>query len=316
MRCERGQATIEWVGLVLLASLVLGALATVVPVMDGRSFGGFLSNRIFCAIRGGGCDAGDSALARAYGEKDADLVRRYAPDLVYEPGERSIPVDFRSCRRVQCAEAPDDPDLDVHRSSAGRPATAFTRVIRRGGFTYLQYWLYYPDSNSRFAGSDRAWNATLGRAGLGDYPGWHADDWEGYQVRLGPGGAEHVRASSHGHYQWCKGSDCHNAWGERTGWTRVSSGSHAGHIPLERRSGGGPGVPGRGRAGRALRGPAERSYRPQLPGVHVRERTSTSDGLVLVPLETLHKEGYRRLDEGIAPPWEKEVYTEPESGES
>ena len=55
MRSERGQATIEWVGLVLLASLALGALAAVVPVIDGRSFGGFLSHRIVCAVKGSTC---------------------------------------------------------------------------------------------------------------------------------------------------------------------------------------------------------------------------------------------------------------------
>ena len=151
MRSERGQATIEWVGLVLLASLVLGALAAAVPVIDGRSFGGFLSHRIVCAVKGSACKENDRSLARAYGEKDAKLLRRFMPGIVYEPGEAQIPVDFRECRSVKCANAPPDRDLDVHRSHAGRRATVFTRVIRRGGRTYLQYWLYYPESNSTFA---------------------------------------------------------------------------------------------------------------------------------------------------------------------
>lgn len=55
MRCERGQATIEWVGLVLVAALVLGALATASPGPNDRSFGAFVSERIFCAVGGGGC---------------------------------------------------------------------------------------------------------------------------------------------------------------------------------------------------------------------------------------------------------------------
>ncbi len=138
MRCERGQATIEWVGLVLLASLALGALATAIPVVDGRSFGGFLSHRILCAIKGE-CDNGDAALARSQGPSDAELLRRHAPELVYERGERQLPVDFRTCRARECSNAPDDPDLDVHRSATGEPATAFTNVVRRGGRTYLQY---------------------------------------------------------------------------------------------------------------------------------------------------------------------------------
>ena len=295
MRCERGQATIEWVGLVLLASLALGALAAAVPVIDGRSFGGFLTHRIFCTIRGP-CDAGETSLARAYGDEDARLLRAFAPDIVYEPGERAVPVDFRACRRVACAEAADDRDLDVHRTAAGLPATAFTRLVRRDGSTYLQYWFYYPDSNSSFAGSDRAWEEGPGRLGFG-YPGFHADDWEGYQVRLTPSGAEEVRASSHGHYQWCKQSACHNVWGPRTGWTRVSRGSHAGHIPLENNN-------------------TTAGAVPSLPGIHVRERTTTGEGLVLVPLESLNRGGYRRLDDDIRPPWEKTVYDDPESDES
>ena len=307
MRCERGQATIEWVGLVLLASLVLGALVTAVPAIDGRSFGGFLSHRIFCAIRGG-CDVGHEAMAHAYGEDGAALLRRYAPDIVYEPGERSLPVDFRQCRERRCSDAPDDPDLDAHRTSTGLPATAFTRVVRRRGRTYLQYWFYYPDSNSRFASSDRAWEATAGRLGLG-YPGYHRDDWETYQVRLGPGGDVDVRASSHGHYQWCKHAECNNEWGPRTGWTRVSSGSHAGHVPLDRdpeprRQPGGP------------RRAHRYTYEPQLPGHDLHERTTTGEGLGLVPLETIDRRSYRRLDDDIAPPWLKAVYGDPESGES
>ncbi len=319
MRCERGQATIEWVGLVLLASLVLGALVTAVPVIDGRSFGGFLSHRIFCAIQGH-CDSGQAELARAYGAADAELLRTYAPDVVYEPGERSIPVDFRSCRDVACAAAPDDRELDVHRSQTGLPATVFTRVIRRNGNIYLQYWFYYPDSNSTVARSDELWDLGPRRLGLGEYPGYHRDDWEGYQVRLDSSGEAEVRSTSHGHYQWCKQSSCHDLWGPRTGWTRVSRGSHAGHIPLDRET-----VPGRGagplpgKAGRALGesgGPSPYRYEPQLPGLDLRERTSTAEGFVLVALETIDRNAYRRLDDEVSPPWEKQVYEDPESDES
>ncbi len=52
MRCERGQATVEWVGLVLLASLVLAAVAVAAPVAGGRSLARVLSDRIVC----GGCE--------------------------------------------------------------------------------------------------------------------------------------------------------------------------------------------------------------------------------------------------------------------
>ena len=240
MHGERGQATIEWAGLVLLVSLGLGALASLAPRVDGRAFGGFLAHRIACAVKGG-CDDGRAALARAYGERDAALVREHAPNLVYEPGERQLPVDYRRCRRPGCATAPDDPDADVHRSHAGRRATAFTRVIRRGGRVYLQYWLYYPDSNTAWAGSDEIWERSavlplLGRLlnGSADYPGFHRDDWESYQVRVDPDGQVWARASSHGHYQGCKQLACRDRWIGGTGWTRVSRGSHAGHLPVER----------------------------------------------------------------------------------
>jgi hypothetical protein len=53
MTSERGQATIEWTGLVLLATLVLAALATLVPRVDGRGLGGSVAHAITCAARGG-----------------------------------------------------------------------------------------------------------------------------------------------------------------------------------------------------------------------------------------------------------------------
>lgn len=309
MACQRGQATIEWVGLVLLAALALGAVVAVVPVIDGRSFGGFLTHRVFCAVRGTCAEGGDRELARTYGERDAALLREYAPNLVYESGERQIPVDYRRCRTVSCAVAPDDRDLDVHTTDSGLPATGFTRIVRRGGRTYLQYWLYYPDSNSTVGEIDKLWKA----APFGDWPGWHADDWEGYQVRIDPGGSRRVRSSSHGHYQWCKEAECRNVWGRHTGWTRVSRGSHAGHQALKREVSGQPPPSGRIPVARAR---LRVRYRRQLPGVDLRERTTTGEGIRLVPLESIEPGSYRPLDGAIKAPWHKEVYNDPESDES
>ena len=119
--------------------------------------------------------------------------------------------------------------------AARRAPRAFTRVIRRAGRLYLQYWLYYPDSNSALAGSDRVWERSwiLPRIhdllwGTPDYPGFHRDDWEGVFVRIDPDGSSWVRASAHGHYQGCKWRECRNQWIRPTGWVRVSRGSHAG----------------------------------------------------------------------------------------
>ena len=175
MRCERGQTTIEWTGLVLFLALALGALAAVVPSVNGRSFGGFLTHRIVCAIKGG-CDDGDAQLARAYGKRNAERVRELAPDVVYEPGEPSIPVDYRECRRRACSQTPNDRQLDAHRTEAGRRATVFTHVVRRRGRTYIQYWFYYPDSNSTVLASDKLWNLSPALRAAGRYPGYHPDD--------------------------------------------------------------------------------------------------------------------------------------------
>ena len=294
MHCERGQATIEWVGLVCLAAVSFGALALVVPAVDGRSFGGFLSHRIVCAARGTAC--ADGALRRVYGPVDAELVRRFAPGVVYEPGERQLPVDYRRCRSPACARAPDDRDLDAHRTNADGRATLFTRVVRSQGRTYIQYWFYYPDSNSAVLGSDRLWRRVIGDG----YPGFHPDDWEGHQVRIDRDGTIAVRSTSHGHHQWCKQPECRNRWGPWTGWTRVSRGSHAGHIPLER----------------TVSGDLRRRYRARIPGRDLRERTTTPEGIELVPLERIDKRGYRRLGEGVSPPWRKRAYDRPEDPHS
>src|SRR5689334_23249605 len=97
MAYERGQASVEWVGLVLLVALVLGAVVAVVPVVDGRSLGSSLAHSIVCAVRGD-CDRGNDALVAAYGAGDAELLRKFAPNIVYEPGTHALPVDFRRCR--------------------------------------------------------------------------------------------------------------------------------------------------------------------------------------------------------------------------
>lgn len=309
VRREEGQTTAEWTALVLLVACALGALVTVAPRVDGRSFGGFLAHSITCAVRGG-CDDGDAELATAHGASDAELLRRFAPGLVYEPGTYVLPVDPRECRTHDCADAPDDRDLDVHASRrGGLRATAFTHVVRRDGSTYLQYWLYYPDSTSTVGNVAGAWNTAAravtkaGNDPRESYPGYHPDDWESYQVRIDPSGRAWVRASSHHGYQGCKGRECANEWTELTGWSRVSRGSHAGHIPLRREG---------GEVTFSLRegfGTTPRTYTPRYPGVDMRERTTSAAGLRLLPVGSLPPDMQFR----VSPPWEKEVYREPAS---
>jgi hypothetical protein len=313
MTDQRGQASIEWVALVSLVAVALGGLLATVGPVDGRSLGGALAHRFACVVRGG-CDEGDGALVRAYGARDAQLVRRHLQGLVFEPGERQVPVDWRACRAVECAIAPDDRDLDVHRTAGGLPVTVFTRLLRRGGRRYIEYWFYYPDSNTTWAASDRIWKHTpvgrIGRLVTGSdrYPGYHPDDWEGATVRVEADGRAAVRVTSHGHWQWCKRDRCAERWGPTTGWTRVSRGSHAGHVPVDSRAVEGP----RRRPGRGRRF----DHRPQLPGVGLRERTTSAEGIRLVPLEGIDRGAYRRLDPGISPPWEKDAYANPESSGS
>jgi hypothetical protein len=308
MGSQRGQASVEWTAAVLLVLALFGFGLSRAPGPDGRSFGGFLAHRLVCAVRAG-CPDGDASLARAYGLRDARLVRDYAPNLVYEPGERELPVDYRRCRARACSYAPDDRDLDAHRSDRGAAATAYTRVVHRGRRTYVIYWLYYPDSNTTALGSDKVWAVarlhpliSLGASllrGSDRYPGFHPDDWEAYAVRVEPDGSAFARASSHGHWQGCKQLRCMNAWIPATGWSRVSRGSHAGHIPVV------------GSAG-------DHGYRrPSFPGADRRERTSTAEGLRLVPLESLDHSGYRPLPHGgVEPPWTKKAYRDPTSGDS
>jgi hypothetical protein len=279
--------------------LALGAAAAFAPAIDGRSFGGFLAHSIVCAVRGG-CQTGDDALQAAYGADGGALVRRYAPNIVYEPGTHTLPVDFRACRSHICSDAPDDRSLEVSRSTRTRtPAAAFTHVVRRGGETFLQYWFYYPDSPSTFLGS----HAVLKHLPGGD-PADHPDDWEGYQVRVGQDGNALVRASSHHAYQGCKELQCKNRWIGWTGWTRVSMGSHAGHIPYRTNWHVEP---------RRHRGPAQRQvtgYTPLYPGRDIEERTTPAAALDLIPIETL---GETALATGfaISAPWRKEVYSDP-----
>jgi hypothetical protein len=71
-----------------------------------------------------------------------------------------------------------------------------------------------------------------------------------------------------------------SAWTGFTGWYRVSGGSHAGQV-VGRSSG---------------------------------ERTTPSTGLALAPLEPVAGLAEQRF--AISPPWLKDVYRDPESGES
>lgn len=293
MAGDRGQATLEWVAVVLLVVVGLAAATYATATLDAPWFG----RLIRCAILAG-CHGEDAALARVYGEDAAAFVRAYAPNIVYERRTLTLPVDFRRCTRHRCSDAPDAVAKDVWLSDAGQRATVFTHVVDRrssGGDLFIQYWLYYPDSTYLglpYAAS-RAMPPALARTPIGTIArtiaGHHEDDWESYQVRVEPDGRVFARASAHhgysGYKHWPNLNELPHsidvprtaAWTPVTGWTRVSRGSHAGHLMD------GPGI----------------------------ERRTESNGLSLVPIETLGRADRDRRF-GIVPPWRKPVYADPE----
>jgi hypothetical protein len=328
-RCENGQGTVEWVALVSLVSLAfVGLLAIVGPRLPGGRLAQTLASRILCAVDLGGRCSEDPALVAAYGLELAARVAHNAPRIVYEPGMTSLPVDFRSCRWKRCGNGSDSGAVSV--SDTDEPTAAFVHVVdcrtaasradeqsrgfdcegEREGHLYIQYWLYWQDS------------ATL-RALPGDI-GFHEDDWEGFQVRIGPEGAE-SRATSHHGYNYDAGigswpSDVglthRSAWGPVTGRLYVSGGSHAGHVHEQRHLS----FVRLGRAGGAVAADAyavARGRKPRArPPRHLdvlprRTRWTPASDLELIPIETMAPAA-RRTRFAIVPPWRKPVYRDPE----
>ena len=290
MRSERGQGTVEWIGLVLLILVAVLAMVAAGVRIPGASLARALADRIVCAAAlADGC--GDQpTLIAAYGTDVGKLVRRHMPMLAFEEGSRAVPVDFRRCRSTECSDASGE-GL-VHKTDEGLPVTAFVHVIDcregeaerteaagadcsgdRAGNLYIQYWTYYPDS------------ATLRDVPVVGEKGYHADDWESVQFRIRPDGSIDQRASSHHGYNhflskrnW--GSDAgivsHDGWGPESRLLLVSGGSHAGNV-----------------AGFA-------DVNRYVPGRRVH----------LIPLEQIAKTSTARF--AVSPPWLKKVWLDPE----
>lgn len=257
---ERGQGTVEWIGLMLLVGLLLATLVAAGLRMPIGSLARVIAARIVCAVSLGSACREAPGLADAYGSEVAALVRRHVPSLAYEAGMRALPVDFRRCRASSCSDGQGEGV--VTRSHSGQPVVAFVHVVdcrvaaiarteRLGGDCtggrrsnlYLQYWTYYPDS------------ATLRGLPVAGQRGYHRDDWEGTQFRIGAGGRVEQRASSHHGYN-CElgaanwGSDAgigplkdvaeavgarpRGGWCSASRWLFVSGGSHAGNVRGDR----------------------------------------------------------------------------------
>lgn len=284
---ERGQGTVEWVGVLCVVALLMVGLVAAGVRVPGTGLARMVGERILCAAAlADGC-GDETRLIAVYGTEVGRLVREHMPMLAFEDGSRALPVDFRSCRASSCGDG--SARGLVHRSDRGLPVTAFTHVIDRredGGSLYIQYWLYYADS------------ATLRAIPIVGGKGYHADDWESVQIRIGPDGQVDQRASSHAGYNHGRGvanwgSDAGsgllrdiaeeiagrepNGWGPETGLLLVSGGSHAGNAA---------GVPDVDRF---------------TPGRRVH----------LVPLEAIATEAGAVF--AVSPPWRKRVWRDPES---
>ena len=283
-------------------ALLFAGLAVLGVRVPGTALARAVASRILCAVAVAGSCGDEPALIAAYGTEVGGLARDHMPTLAFEAGSRGVPVDWRSCRRTACGDGGEE-GL-VRRSDAGLPVTAFVHVVdcrsggreattaagadcsgRRSGYLYLQYWLYYPDS-ATFRGIPIAQDA-----------GFHEDDWESVQVRIGEDGSVDQRASSHHGYNYrgdeanlasdagigplrdlneALGARPDNGWGPETGLLLVSGGSHAGNLGDDRGS----------------------RYTPAT-SVH------------LIPLDPIAAAD--RTAFAVAPPWLKKAWLDPEA---
>ncbi|HET9198628.1 MAG TPA: hypothetical protein VFN92_10290 [Solirubrobacterales bacterium] len=291
MGSERGQGTVEWVGLVALVSLALLAAVAAGVRVPGAPLARALADRILCAAALGDECGDEPALIAAYGSEVGRLAHRYMPMLAFERDSRAVPVDFRRCRRSECGDAAGEGLIEA--TDQGLPVTAFVHAIdcregeaelaeaagadcsgERAGNVYLQYWLYYADS------------ATLRGVPVAGERGYHRDDWESVQFRIGPDGGVDQRASSHHGYNssrrstnWAYDSGvlAHAGWGRETRLLLVAGGSHAG----------------------------------STIGLANSDRYTPGHRVQLIPLEPIAAQSHTRF--AVSPPWQKRVWLDPEA---
>ncbi len=290
---ERGQATAEYVGTIMLVAALLGSVLALAGRLPGAELAEAVAATVVCAVDDAdGCvetpALADSPLEDAYGAELAALVAERAPVISFEDDDFvSLPVDYRDCRERACSDSVLHGSLE--HTQTGLAPTAFVHVVdcrdpaaaarngydcsgARAGNVYLQYWLYYPESWTR---AYQRW-------------GFHEDDWESYQVRIAPDGSALARASSHHGYNGRSGgvasigSDLgkvpKQAWDEIAGQLHVAAGSHAGMAAAQ-----------------------DGDSRRIEPG-----------NLRLIPLEPIAGAG-NAPPFAVSPPWEKGVWSDPES---
>jgi hypothetical protein len=304
MRDERGQSTVEWVGLLLLVAVALAGLVAAGVRVPGTALARALASRILCAASlSDSCDGDEPVLIAAYGTEIGKLVREHMPSLLFESGSRAVPVDFRRCRSTRCGDAPEQGY--VRRTDAGLPISAFVHVVdcrsdaaatsgaegvncsgNRAGNLYLQYWTYYPDS------------ATLRSIPVIGEEGYHPDDWEGVQIRIRPDGSVDERASSHDGYNYEEGTA---NWGSDVGSAALRGIAEA--TGIRPANGWGPEnhmlfVSGGSHAGDAF-------------DVRAIERLTAGTRVDLIPLEPIALTSDAHFT--INPPWQKKVWRDPEA---
>lgn len=303
MESERGQSTVEWTALLAVVALLLVGLAVAGTRVPGVGLARAVASRILCAASLADSCGDEPALIAAYGSEVGKLAREHMPTLLFERGSRALPVDFRRCRETACGDGPKH-GL-VRRTDAGLPVSAFVHVVDcrpeaaessetegancsgpRAGNLYIQYWTYYADS------------ATLRGVPLAGAKGYHRDDWESLQIRIGLDGKVDQRASSHHGYNHSQGvanwgSDAgigplkdiaeavgarpRNGWGRETRLLLVSGGSHAGNAG---------GIP------------------------HI-DRLTPGSQVHLIPLEPIAATSI--ADFAVSAPWRKQVWRDPEA---
>ena len=305
---ERGQASPEWLALILVVAVLLGALLTLAGALPVRAvLARTIGSKIICAVDLSNSCRSEPELVAAFGEELAAELRDHAPAVFYEQGMRALPVDYRRCRQAACADLAGDGVAS--RSREGVPPAAFVHVVDcrdgtaapfagvgspedcsgdRAQNLYLQYWFFYPES------------ATLRGVPVAGPKGYHRDDWESYQVRIGSGGGVAARASSHHGYNYGGGarnwgSDLGSGvlngaaelaglrspggWGPETGSLFVSGGSHAGNVDSRRCC-----------------------------------RMTPRSRLRLIPLDPAAAGEQGNPGFAISPPWDKDVWVDPEAG--
>jgi hypothetical protein len=127
MRCERGQASVEWIALLLLMALGLVALARFAPHGDASHLGAELLKGVTCAARGG-CEAERGGRAQRGGPSRLVTV----PPLV--------PVAPRAGARSPSARPPLARGSRL-RSRPPRLAPLLRRARRGAGTLWRRSWM-------------------------------------------------------------------------------------------------------------------------------------------------------------------------------